>query len=199
VGFKPDSLKRLTGKTLAAVAEEYGVSPEDVAVDLLIKNGDDVSVVYFMMDEGNMKKQLRQPWLSFCSDGAALAAREPFTKSSTHPRAYGNFVRVLGKYVRDEQVLTMQDAVRKLSALPASNLKLRRRGMLKPGNLADVVVFDPATVTDHATFENPHQYATGVKHVFVNGAHTLADGEPTGVKAGRVVRGPGWTGWRQTP
>jgi len=197
VGFKPDSLKRLTGRTLAAVAEEYGVSPEDVAVDLLVKNGDDVSVVYFMMDEENMKKQIRQPWVSFCSDGGALAAREPFTRSSTHPRAYGSFVRVLGKYVRDEKVLTMPDAVRKLSALPASNLKLRRRGMLQPGYYADVVVFDPATVTDHATFENPHQYATGVKHVFVNGAHTLADGEPTGVKAGRVVRGPGWTGWKR--
>lgn len=195
VGFKPDSLKRLTGKTLAAVAAEYGVSPEDVAVDLLIKNGGDVSVVYFMMDEENMKKQMRQPWVSFGSDGAALAPRDPFTRSSTHPRAYGNFARVLGKYVRDEQVLTMEDAVRKLAGLPAANLKLRRRGLLKPGYFADVVVFDPATVTDHATFENPHQYATGVLHVFVNGAHTLKDGEPTGVKAGRVVRGPGWTGW----
>lgn len=199
VGFKPDSLKRHTGKTLAALAQEYGVSPEDVAVDLLLKNGDDVSVVYFMMDEENMKKQIRQPWVSFCSDGGAFAAREPFTRSSTHPRAYGNFVRVLGKYVRDEKVLTMEDAVRKLTGLPASNLKLRRRGLLQPGYHADVVVFDPATVTDHATFENPHQYATGVKHVFVNGAHTLKDGEPTGVKAGRVVRGPGWTGWRATP
>jgi N-acyl-D-amino-acid deacylase len=134
--------------------------------------------------------------VSFCSDAGALATREPFTLSSTHPRAYGNFARVLGKYVREEQALTLQEAVRKLSALPAANLRLRRRGLLQAGYHADVVVFDPATIADHATFEAPHQYATGVEHVFVNGAYALADGEPTGAKAGRVVRGPGWTGWK---
>ena len=199
VGFKADSLKPLTGKTLAEVAAMYGTTPEEVAVDLVIKDGSRVGTVYFMMDEENMKTQIRQPWVSFGSDGAALATREPFTKSSTHPRAYGNFARVLGLYVREEQALTLQDAVRKLTSLPASNLKLRRRGMLAPGYHADVVVFDPATITDHATFESPHQYATGVRHVFVNGAHALADGEPTGAKAGRVVRGPGWTGWTPAP
>jgi N-acyl-D-amino-acid deacylase len=142
-----------------------------------------------------VKKQIALPWVSFCSDAGALAAREPFTLSSTHPRAYGSFVRVLGKYAREEGVVTLEEAVRKLSGLPAENLRLRRRGTLKPGNFADVVVFDPATITDHATFENPHQYATGVEHVFVNGVHVLADGEPTGAKGGRVVRGPGWMGW----
>jgi len=195
VGFKADSLKYLTGKTLAEVAQMYGTTPEDVAIDLLIKNGSDVSTVYFMMDEANVKKQIALPWVSFCSDGGALAVREPFTLSSTHPRAYGNFARVLGKYVREEQVLTIEEAVRKLAALPAENLRLRRRGTLTAGNFADVVVFDPATITDHATFENPHQYATGVQHVFVNGVHVLSGGEPTGAKGGRVVRGPGWTGW----
>jgi N-acyl-D-amino-acid deacylase len=195
VGFKADSLKYLTGKTLAEVADLYGTSPEDVAIDLVVKDGSRVGTVYFMMDEENVKKQAALPWVSFGSDAGALETREPYTLSNPHPRAYGNFARVLGKYSRDEGVLSLEQAVRKLSALPAENLKLRRRGMLRAGYFADVVVFDPATVADHATFENPHQYATGMKHVFVNGGHALADGEPTGTFSGRVVRGPGWTGW----
>lgn len=194
VGFKADSLKHLTGKTLAEAAALYGTSPEEAAVDLVIKDGSRVGTVYFMMSEENLTKQIALPWVSFDSDAGALAVREPYTLSNPHPRAYGNFARVLGKYVREEQALTLEEAVRKLSALPAGNLKLARRGMLRPGYFADVVVFDPATVTDHATFESPHQYATGVRHVFVNGGHALADGEPTGVMAGRVVRGAGWTG-----
>jgi len=195
VGFKADSLKHLTGKSLAEAAQIYGASPEDVAVDLVIKDGSRVGTVYFMMDEENVKKQVALPWVSFGSDAGALATREPYTLSNPHPRAYGNFARVLGRYARDEGVLPLEAAVRKLSALPAENLKLRRRGMLRPGYFADVVVFDPAAVADHATFENPHQYATGVRHVFVNGGHALADGEPTGVMSGRVVRGAGWEGW----
>lgn len=194
VGFKADSLKHLTGKTLEEAAALYGTSPEEAAVDLVIKDGSRVGTVYFMMSEENLKKQIALPWVSFDSDAGALAIREPYTLSNPHPRAYGNFARVLGKYVREEQALTLEEAVRKLSALPAGNLKLARRGMLRAGYFADVVVFDPATVTDHATFESPHQYATGVRHVFVNGGHALADGEPTGVMAGRVVRGAGWTG-----
>lgn len=191
VGFKADSLKHLTGRTLAEAAELYGASPEDVAVDLVIKDGSRVGTVYFMMDEENVKKQVALPWVSFGSDAGALAVREPYTLSNPHPRAYGNFARVLGRYVREEGVLPLEEAVRKLSALPAANLKLQRRGMLRAGYFADVVVFDAALVSDHATFEEPHQYATGMRHVFVNGGHALADGEPTGVKTGRVVRGPG--------
>ena len=194
VGFKADSLKHLTGKTLTEVAAMYGGSPEEVAIDLVIKDGSRVGTVYFMMDEENVKKQVALPWVSFGSDAEAMAPEEPFTLSNPHPRAYGNFARVLGRYVRDEGVLPLEAAVRKLSALPAENLKLRRRGMLQAGYFADVVVFDPATIADHATFEAPHQYATGVRHVFVNGGHALADGEPTGVRTGRFVRGPGWTG-----
>jgi len=153
VGFKADSLKHLTGKTLAEAAALYGTSPEEAAVDLVIKDGSRVGTVYFMMSEENLKKQIALPWVSFDSDAGALAIREPYTLSNPHPRAYGNFARVLGKYVREERALTLEEAVRKLSALPAENLKLARRGMLRPGYFADVVVFDPATVTDHATFE----------------------------------------------
>ncbi|HSG07086.1 MAG TPA: D-aminoacylase [Longimicrobiales bacterium] len=196
VGFKADSLKYLTGKTLAEVADLYSTTPEDVAIDLVIKDGSRVGTVYFMMDEENVKKQVALPWVSFGSDAGALETREPYTLSNPHPRAYGNFARVLGKYSRDEGAVSLEQAVRKLAALPAENLKLRRRGMLRPGYFADVVVFDPATIADHATFEDPHQYATGVEHVFVNGGHVLAEGEPTGTFSGRVVRGPGWEGWR---
>jgi N-acyl-D-amino-acid deacylase len=194
VGFKADSLKHLTGKSLADAAAHYGASPEEVAVDLVIKDGSRVGTVYFMMDEENVKKQVALPWVSFGSDAGALATREPYTLSNPHPRAYGNFARVLGKYVRDEGVLPLGEAVRKLAALPAANLKLERRGLLVPGYFADVVVFDPNAIADHATFEAPHRYATGMRHVFVNGGHALADGEPTGLKSGRVVRGPGWEG-----
>lgn len=192
VGFRADSLKHLTGRTLAEVAELYGTSPEEVAMDLVIKDGSRVGTVYFMMDEDNVRKQIALPWVSFGSDAGALATREPFTLSNPHPRAYGNFARVLGRYARDEGVLELGEAVRKLAALPAENLGLRRRGRLEPGYHADLAVFDPAAVTDHATFEEPHQYATGMVHVFVNGVQVLGDGEHTGATPGRVVRGPGF-------
>jgi N-acyl-D-amino-acid deacylase len=194
VGFRADSLKYLTGKTLAEVAGIYGTTPEEVAMDLVVKDGSRVGTVYFMMSEDNVRKQVALPWVSFGSDAGALTTREPFTLSNPHPRSYGNFARLLGRYVRDEQALTLAEAVRKLAALPAQNLKLRRRGFLRPGYHADVVVFDALSIADHATFEDPHQYATGMMHVFVNGTQVLRDGGPTGATPGRVVRGPGWTG-----
>jgi N-acyl-D-amino-acid deacylase len=199
VGFRADSLKHLTGMSLAQAAELYGTTPEEVAMDLVIKDGSRVGTVYFMMDEQNVERQIALPWVSFGSDAGALATREPFTLSSPHPRAYGNFARLLGRYVREEAVIGVAEAVRRLTGLPAENLGLRRRGRLEPGYFADVAVFDPATVADHATFEDPHQYATGVLHVFVNGEQVLRDGEPTGTLPGRVVRGPGWTGWNDGP
>jgi N-acyl-D-amino-acid deacylase len=198
VGFKADSLKRHTGRTLAAVATEMGLSPEEAAIELVIRDGSRVGTVYFLMDEDNVKRQMQLPYMSFGSDAEAMAPEGAFLKSNPHPRAYGNFARVLGKYVRDEQVLTLQDAVRRLSALPAENLGLQRRGRLSPGYFADVVVFDPATIADKATFEEPHQLAVGMQHVFVNGVAVLRDGEHTGATPGRVVRGPGWTGYAAT-
>jgi N-acyl-D-amino-acid deacylase len=192
VAFRQDSLKYLTGKSLAEVAKARGKSPEEMAMDLVVLDDSRVGTVYFLMSEDNIKKQLALPWLSFGSDAEALATEGVFLKSNPHPRAYGNFARVIGKYTRDEKILTLQEAVRKLTALPASNLKLKKRGELKAGYYADVVVFDPIAVTDHATFEKPHQYATGMVHVFVNGKQVLRDGEHTGVLPGRVVRGPGW-------
>jgi N-acyl-D-amino-acid deacylase len=195
VGFKADSLKHLTGMSLAEVSAIYGTSWQETAMDLVIKDGSRVGTVYFMMSEENIRKQIALPWVSFDSDAGALATREPFTLSNPHPRAYGNFARVLGRYVREEGALTLAEAVRKLSALPAENLGLRRRGQILPGHYADIAVFDPATVTDHATFEEPHQYSTGMVHVFVNGVRVLEDGQHTGATPGRVVRGPGWTGW----
>jgi N-acyl-D-amino-acid deacylase len=196
VGFKNPKLKPLTGKTLAEVAKARGVSPQDAAIDLVIEDGSRVQVVYFLMDEANVARQTALPWMSFGSDAEAQAPEGPFLLSSTHPRAYGNFARLLAKYVRDEKRLSLAEAVRKLSALPAHNLGLRERGMLKPGYFADVVVFDPATVQDHATFEKPQQFATGVSEVVVNGQLALAGGEPTKARPGRVVRGRGWTGWK---
>ena len=195
VGFKADSLKRLTGKTLAAVSQEYGLSPEETAIELVIRDGSRVGTVYFLMSEDNVRRQVQLPYMSFGSDGGALAPEGVFLKSNTHPRAYGNFARLLGRYVRDEQLITLQEAVRKLSALPAEHLQLRRRGKLGTGYHADVVVFDPATIGDKATFEEPHQLATGMRHVFVNGVQVVKDGQHTGATPGRVVRGPGWAGW----
>ncbi len=192
VEFKNDSLKQYTGKTLAEVAKWRGKSPEETAMDLVIEDGTRVGTVYFMMSEDNVKKQIKLPYMSFGSDAGAPAAEGDFLKSSTHPRAYGNFARLLGKYVRDEQVIPLEEAIRKLSALPAENLKIQKRGMLKPGYYADIVIFDPATIQDHATFEKPHQYATGVVHVFVNGVQVLKDGEHTGATPGRFVKGPGY-------
>ena len=161
----------------------------------MIADSSRVGVAYFLMDEANVRRQVALPWMSFGSDAMSASLDSVFAQGSTHPRAYGNFARLLGKYVRDEGVLPLEEAVRKLTSLPAERLRIRRRGTLRPGYYADVVVFDPATIQDHATFEEPFQFATGVHHVFVNGEHALADGEPTGAPSGRVVRGPGWTGW----
>lgn len=193
VGFKNDALKPLTGKTLAEVAALRGKSPEETAMDLVIEDGSRVGTVYFLMSEANVRKQIRLPWVSFDSDAGSLAPEGVFVKSNPHPRAYGNFARLLGKYVRDEKIIPLEEAVRRLTSLPAENLKLDRRGRLKKGFFADVVVFDPAKIQDHATFQDPHQYSTGVVHVFVNGTQVLKNGEHTGATPGRVVRGPGWT------
>lgn len=195
VGFKNPALKPLTGKTLAEVAKARGVSPEDAAIDLVIEDGSRVQVVYFLMSEANVKRQTGLPWMSFGSDASAQAPEGVFMKSSTHPRAYGNVARLLGKYVREERATSLESAVHRLSGLPAKNLGLKDRGLLKAGHYADVVLFDPATVGDRGTYEAPQQYAVGVSHVLVNGKLVLEDGEPTGVAAGQVVRGRGWTGW----
>ena len=193
VGFKSEKLKPLTGKTLAEVAKMRGKDPIDTAMDLIAEDESRIGTIYFLMSEENVKKELAKPWISFGSDEASQAPEGPFLKSNPHPRAYGNFARVLGKYARDEKVITLPEAVRRLSALPATNLGLDHRGMLKEGMFADVVVFDPATIADRATFEKPHQYAVGMKHVFVNGAQVLKDGEHTGAKPGRALWGPGKT------
>jgi N-acyl-D-amino-acid deacylase len=195
VGFKTERLKPLIGKTVEQVAKQRGVSAEDAIIDLIIEDGSKGNAVYFTMSEENLRREMALPWVSFNSDEGALSAEGIFLKSSVHPRAYGSYARVLGHYVRDEKVLSLEDAVRKMTSLPARNLGLRERGLLRQGYFADVVIFDPATIQDHATFEKPHQYSTGVSHVFVNGTHALADGEPTGAASGRFVRGRGWTGW----
>jgi len=191
VEFKSDALKPLTGKTLAQAAKLRGEDPVDTIMNLVLEDRSRVGTVYFMISDDNIRKQIVLPWVSFGSDAASMAPELPFTKSSTHPRAYGNFARVLGKYVRDDHVLTVPDAVRKLSGLPATNLELDRRGFLKEGMFADVVVFDPAAISDRATFDNPHQYAVGVRHVFVNGTQVIRNGEHTGAKPGRALWGPG--------
>ena len=195
VGFKSDALKPLTGRTLGSVARERGKRPEEVAADLIVADETRIQVVYFGMSEDNVRREVGLPWMSFGSDAASMAPEGIFLKSSTHPRAYGNFARLLGKYVREEKAATLPDAIRRMTSLPAANLALKDRGALKPGFAADIVIFDPAKIRDHATFEKPHQLATGVRDVFVNGVQVLKDGEHTGAKPGRVVRGPGWTGW----
>jgi len=192
VGFKNEKLKHLTGKTLGQVAKMRGKSPAETAIDLVIEDDSRVGTVYFLMSQANVKRQIKLPWVSFCSDAASLAPEGVFLKSNPHPRAYGSFARLLGKYVRQEKVITLAEAIRRLTSLPADNLKLDRRGRLEKGYYADIVIFDPETIIDHATFEKPHQYATGMIHVFVNGIQVLKNGEHTGAKAGRVVRGPGW-------
>ena len=192
VGFRNEKLKTLTGKTLAEIASLRGKSPEETAMDLVIEDGSRVSTVYFLMSEENVRKEIAVPWVSFGSDAESLAPEGVFLKSNPHPRAYGNFSRLLGKYVRDEGVVPLEEAIRRMSSLPAGNLKLNRRGALKAGWFADIVVFDPAGVQDHATYDKPHQYSTGVRHVFVNGVRVLKDGEHTGARPGQVVRGPGW-------
>jgi N-acyl-D-amino-acid deacylase len=197
VGFKTDALKPLTGKTLAEVASLRGKSAEETAMDLVVEDHTRIDTVYFLMSEENVKREIALPWVSFCSDAGAPAPEGVFLKTNPHPRAYGNFARLLGKYTRDEKLISLQEAVRKLSSLPAENLHIRERGRLAPGLFADVVVFDPATIADHATFEKPHQLSTGVEQVFVNGVQVLRDGEHTGAMPGRVVRGPGWKGWKE--
>ena len=192
LAFKQDSLKKYTGKTLAAVAKIRGTSPEATAMDLVVQDSTRVGVAYFYMKEENVKRQVALPWVSFGSDSGSMAPEGVFLKSSPHPRAYGTFARVLGKYARDEHRMPLQEAIRKLSNLPAKNLKLPKRGELKVGNFADVLVFDPAKVADRATFAAPHQYATGMSHVFVNGVQVLKDGEHTGATPGRFVKGPGY-------
>ncbi len=191
VEFKSDKLKPLTGKTLGEVARTRGRDPVDTILDLILEDRSRVGAVYFLMTEENLKKQIRQPWVSFGSDGASMAPEGVFLKSSTHPRAYGNFARLLGKYVREEQVISLAEAIRRLTGLPATNLGLDQRGFLRTGMFADVAVFDPSTIADRATFENPHQYGVGVKHVFVNGVQVLKDGEHTGAKPGSALWGPG--------
>jgi N-acyl-D-amino-acid deacylase len=192
VGFKQDSLKKYTGKTLGQVAKLFGKSPEETAMDLIIKDSSRVECIYFLMNESNVRKQIAIPWVSFGSDEGSYTNEGVFLKSNAHPRAYGTFIRVLGKYSRDENLISLQEAIRKLSSLPANNLKIKRRGELKVGNYADVIIFDPAKVNDSATFEKPHQYAEGMIHVFVNGDQVLKNGEHTGAKPGRFVKGPGY-------
>ncbi len=191
VGFKADSLKPLTGKTLKDIAVLRGKSAEETAMDLVVQDNSRIECIYFTMSEDNLRKEIARPWVSFASDAGSYSPEGVFLKSNPHPRAYGTFARVLGKYTREEKVLTLPEAIHKLAGLPAENLRLQRRGELSPGYYADVVVFDPATVQDHATFDQPHQFATGVRDVFVNGTAVLRNGEHTGAKSGRVVRGPG--------
>jgi N-acyl-D-amino-acid deacylase len=192
VGFKNEALRGYAGKTLAEVARLRAKSVPDTAMDLVVEDGSRVQVVYFLMSEDNVKKQIRLPWVSFGSDAASMAPEGVFVKTSTHPRSYGNFARLLGKYVRDEQVVPLEEAVRKLTSLPAATLRVKERGRLAPEYFADVVVFDPKTIADKATYEQPHQYAVGMRHVWVNGVRVLKDGEHTDARPGRVVRGPGW-------
>ena len=193
-GFKSEALKPLTGKKLSEVAKMRGQAPEDTAMDLVIEDGSRVEAVYFLMSEDNLRKKLSLPWVSFASDAGSLAPEGAFLASNPHPRAYGNFARWLGRYVRDEQLVPLAEGIRRLSGQPAENLGLKQRGRLAEGMFADIVIFDPASIRDHATFEKPHQYSTGVRHVFVNGTHVLRDGEHTGAKPGRVVRGAGYRG-----
>jgi len=191
LGFKNPALKPLTGKTLEEVARERGKTAEETAADLIVEDNSRIQVAYFSMSEDNVRREVALPWMSFGSDASAQAPEGVFLKSSTHPRAYGNFARVLGKFARDEKVVTLQDAVRRMTSWPASNLGIRDRGALKPGHFADLAIFDPATIRDNATFPKPQQYATGMRHVFVNGVLVLKDGEHTGATPGRFVKGPG--------
>jgi len=190
--FKNDSLKYLTGKTVAQVAESRKVTPAEAVIDLVIQDNSPVASIFFLMTEENVRKQIALPWMSFGSDEQSLSPEGVFLKSFPHPRAYGNVSRLLGKYVRDEKIITLEEAIRKLTSLPADNMKIKKRGMLKNGYFADIVVFDPLTISDHATYSNPHQYSTGVRDVFVNGRQVLKQGEHTGILPGRVVRGPGY-------
>src|ERR1051326_500499 len=189
--FRSEKLKQYTGKTLAEVAKLRGQDPVEAIMDLVLEDRSRIGTIYFLMSEENIKKEIQQPWVSFGSDAASIAPEGVFLKSSAHPRAYGNFARLLGKYVREEQVISLTEAIRRLTSLPATNLGLDHRGLLKEGMFADVVVFDPATIADRATFEKPHQYSVGMKNVFVNGTQVIKDGEHTGAKPGKALYGPG--------
>jgi N-acyl-D-amino-acid deacylase len=191
VSFKSEALKPLTGKSLAEIAALRGADPVETAMDLVIEDDSRVGCVYFTMSEDNVRREIQLPWVSFCSDSASVAPEGVFLRSNPHPRAYGSFARLLGKYVRDEGLIPLEEAVRRLSALPADNMKLDRRGRLLTGHYADIVIFDPATIRDHATFDRPHQLASGVRDVLVNGVPVLREGEHTGATPGRVVDGPG--------
>src|SRR4030095_13448006 len=186
-----EETRPLLGKTLSEIAKSRGRDPVETILDILLEDRSRLGSVYFLMSEENVSKQMKLPWVSFCSDSASMAVEEPFVKTSTHPRAYGSFVRVLGKYARDEKALSLGEALRRVSGLPASNLKLRDRGERREGGFADVVVFDPAVIADRATYKQPHQYAVGVREVFVNGVEVIRDGLHTGAKPGRALWGPG--------
>lgn len=190
--FASEELHPYTGRTLAEVAHDRGCSPARTAIDLVLEDGSRVEAAFFLMSEENVRREVALPWVSFCSDSIAAAAEGVFLRWRPHPRAYGSFARLLGRYVRDEAVVPLEDAVRRLTSLPAANLRLAGRGRLLPGYFADVVAFDPSTIADHATFDDPHRYATGVAHVLVNGTPVLRDGADTGALPGRVVRGPAW-------
>lgn len=197
VGFRNEALRHLAGKTLDEVAQMRKTSPQETAMDLVIEDGSRVQVVYELMSEDNTRRQVGVPWVAFGSDAGSLATEGVFVKQSTHPRAYGNFARLLGRYVRDQKAATMADVIRRLTSFPATNLRISDRGALKPGYLADIVAFDPSTIQDHATYQKPHQYSTGMTHVWVNGTQVLKSGEHTGAKPGQVVRGPGWHATRK--
>ena len=194
IGFKNPQLKHLTGKTVAEVAELRGTSPEVAMMDLVVEDHSPVAAVYFVMSEANVRAKIAQPWMSFGSDEASLLPEGVFLEFNPHPRAYGNFARLLGQYVRDEGIISLEEAIRRLTSLPAKNLKTRERGLLKAGYFADIVVFNPAAIQDHASYDQPHQLSAGVTHVFVNGEAVLRDGKHTGATPGRFVRGPGWSG-----
>ncbi|MEA3014641.1 MAG: N-acyl-D-amino-acid deacylase [Sphingomonadales bacterium] len=190
--FRNPALRRYAGRTLADVARERGTSPEETMMDLVVADGSRVGTIYFLMSEDNVRREVALPWMSFGSDAASVASEGLFLNARPHPRTYGNFARLLGHYVRDERLISLQEAVRRLTAMPAAHLGVSERGSLRPGFHADLAIFDPATIADRATFAEPHNYAVGMRHVFVNGRQVLADGEPTGATPGRVVRGPGW-------
>jgi len=198
-GFRNEALRPLIGRTLAEVAAERGTSPADTIMDLVVEDGSRVETLYFLMSEDNVRKKIALEWVSFGSDAAAMAPEGLFLNENPHPRTYGNFARLLGRYVRDEGIIPLEEAIRRLTSFPATNLALRNRGALRAGYFADVVVFDPGSIADHATYESAQQYSTGMIHVFVNGTQVLRDGEHTGALPGRVVRGPGWIGWTAEP
>jgi len=195
VGFKNEKLRSLVGKTLQEVADERGKDPAETAVDLVVEDNSRVDAVFFLMSEENVRRKIAKPWISFGSDARALASEGVFLESGPHPRTYGNFSRLLGKYVREEEIIDLAQAIRRMTSLPAYNIGIQERGEIREGYFADIVVFDPNKISDHATFDDPHQYATGVQHVFVNGEQVLRYGRHTGATPGRVVRGPGWEGW----